>query len=312
VGPVIVTVTVNAALDVTYRVDDLVKHASNRVRAVATRAGGKGVNVARVLHALGHDVVATGLAGGATGEQIRAELHAAGVPEAFVAVAGQSRRTITVVDSDATVLLEPGPQVAAGEWAALQGRLEELLTDARAVVLSGSLPPGLPVDAYSELGRLAARARVPVVLDAAGDALARGLEESPAVVKPNAAELAGLTAGDPLTAARELQRGGAQAVVVSCGPDGLVAVTPDGCWRAVPPARIRGNPTGAGDAAVAALAAGLAGGTPWPQRLADAVALSAAAVAAPLAGAVDVDVYRQLRPRVQVAEADPREGAPCR
>lgn len=309
----ILTVTLNAALDVTYTVDELRRHASNRVRAVATRAGGKGVNVARVLHTLGHDVVATGLCGGAAGAQIRDELAVAGVAADFAVVGGESRRTVTVVDGDATVLLEPGPHVTAEEFAAFQSRFAELLTDARAVVLSGSLPPGLPSDAYATLGRLAARAGVPVLLDAADDALVRGLEAAPAVVKPNAAELAGVTAvGDPVSGARELQRRGARAVVVSCGPDGLVAVDEREAWWAAPPELLPGNPTGAGDAVVAALAVGLVERRPWPERLADAVALSAAAVVAPLAGEVDLGTYQRLRSSVRVQQADVREGAPCR
>lgn len=328
----ILTVTLNAALDVTYTVDELRPHASNRVRAVATRAGGKGVNVARVLHTLGHDVVATGLCGGAAGAQIRDELAVAGVAADFAVVGGESRRTVTVVDGDATVLLEPGPHVTAQEFAAFQSRFAELLTDARAVVLSGSLPPGLPSDAYATLGRLAAGAGVPVLLDAADDALVRGLEAAPAVVKPNAAELAGVTAvgagvsrerdvpavrlrerhTDAVAGAVELQRRGARAVVVSCGPDGLVAIDGREAWWAAPPELLPGNPTGAGDAVVAALAVGLVERRPWPERLADAVALSAAAVVAPLAGEVDLGTYQRLRSSVRVQQADVREGAPCR
>lgn len=310
----ILTVTLNAALDVTYRVGGLRLHASNRVDAVAARAGGKGVNVARVLHALGHRVRATGLCGGATGEQIRAELHAAGVPEAMVAVGGESRRTVAVVDTDATVLLEPGPHVDAGEWLQFQRRYLELLADAQAVVLSGSLPPGLPPDAYAALATAAAADGVPVVLDTAGEALVRGLEGRPAVVKPNLDELAGVAAADPvdpLDGALELQKRGAQAVVVSCGADGLVAVSGANAWRAFPPHPVVGNPTGAGDAVVAALAAGLAAGQPWPELLVEAVALGAAAVRAPLAGEFEPDTYRRLRPLVRL-EHDLGRGVSCR
>lgn len=308
----ILTVTANAAWDVTYWADDLAKHASNRVRAVAARAGGKGVNVARVLHSRGLPVLACGFTGGVAGEQIRRELHAAGIPEAMTPVAGESRRTVTVVDSDATVLLEPGPSVASAEWDLLVDSYRARLPEARVVVLCGSLPLGVPPDGYATLGRLAAEAAVPVVLDTSGEALRLGLRGRPAVAKPNAGELADVASGDPLAGARELRRAGAREVVVSCGPDGLVAVTTDGCWRAAAPEHIAGNPTGAGDAVVAALAAGLAAGDAWPSRLADAVALGAAAVAAPLAGDVDDATYRRLRPEVRVEKAGAGEGASCR
>ncbi|MFO7192502.1 MULTISPECIES: 1-phosphofructokinase family hexose kinase [Thermocrispum] len=300
---VILTVTPNTAWDVTYWVDELVRHASARVRSIDARAGGKGVNVARVLHAAGHDVLACGFVGGVTGEQIRAELRSAGLPEAMTPIAGESRKTVTVVDSDATVLLEPGPTVTAEEWSALVTGYRRHLADAAVVVLSGSLPPGVPPDGYAELGRLAADAGVPVVLDSSGDALRHGLRGRPAVVKPNSAELATVASGDPRTAAAAMREAGAGDVVVSLGADGLLAVTGEGVWRAVAEP-VQGNPTGAGDAVVAALAVGLATGRPWPERLAEAAAMGGAAVAAPLAGDVDKDTYHRLRAAVSVRKVE--------
>nr|WP_318036757.1 PfkB family carbohydrate kinase [Streptomyces chengmaiensis] len=97
-----------------------------------------------------------------------------------------------------------------------------------------------------------------------------------------------------------MRTAGADAVVASLGPDGLLAVTPQGTWRARPSERLHGNPTGAGDAAVAALSLGLACADPWPRRLAEAVALSAAAVAPPLAGSFDPAVHHRLRTRVDL------------
>ncbi|MFJ4189216.1 1-phosphofructokinase family hexose kinase [Kitasatospora sp. NPDC089509] len=316
----IFTVTLNAAIDTTYRLDRVVPHGSNRVAAVAERAGGKGVNVARVLAALGHDTVATGFAGGATGRQLRADLAEAGLREEFVPIGGTTRRTVTVVEQaagDATVYLEPGPVVSADEWSHFTDRYRRLLRTAEAVVLSGSLPAGVPEDAYGILITLATEAGVPAVLDAQGPALLAGLAAGPALVKPNAAELVA-TAGPvtPLTGARKLRAAGARAVAVSLGPGGLLLSSPEGDWRARPPQDVRGNPTGAGDSAVAALTAGLVAGTPWPERLAQAVALSAATVLAPLAGGFDPADHLRLLPRVTVHPVYPAppsapEGAPC-
>ncbi|MFJ9456427.1 1-phosphofructokinase family hexose kinase [Kitasatospora sp. NPDC101447] len=310
----ILTVTLNPAVDVTYRLDRVAHHGSNRVDAVAERAGGKGVNVARVLAALGHDTVATGLAGGATGEALRADLATAGPRDEFVTVDGTTRRTVAVVEAaagDATVYLEPGPVVSADEWAHFTARYRRLLRTAEAVVLSGSLPVGVPPDAYGTLVALAAEAGVPAVLDAQGPALRAGLAAGPALVKPNAAELVA-TAGPvtPLTGARMLRAAGARAVVVSLGPGGLLASTRDGDWRARPPQQVHGNPTGAGDSAVAALTLGLVAGTPWPDRLAQAVALSAATVLAPLAGSFDPADHRRLLPLVTVRPVYPPSTPP--
>ncbi|GHF92320.1 sugar kinase [Kitasatospora xanthocidica] len=312
----ILTVTLNAALDVTYRLDRLRPHASNRVRETAARAGGKGVNVSRVLHTLGHDTVVTGLVGGPTGAALRAELAGAGIADRLVPIAGESRRTVAVVDEeqgDTTVLLEPGPVVTAAEWALFLDRYDELVTRAEAVVLSGSLPGGIPTDAYAVLIRLARARRVPALLDADGEALRAALAEAPAVVKPNAHELAAVSGtDDPRAGAETLRAAGARAVVASLGPAGLIACTPQGSWAARPPEAIAGNPTGAGDAAVAALALGLVAGTPWPERLTRAVALSAAAVAAPLAGDFDPAVHRRLLGHVAAEHLPARTGeSPC-
>ncbi|MET9955247.1 1-phosphofructokinase family hexose kinase [Streptomyces sp. NPDC006339] len=304
----ILTVTLNTALDLTYQVAALTPHASHRVDRVVERPGGKGLNVARVLGALGHETVVTGFAGGTTGETVRTLLAAgtAGQPvhDALVPTSGATRRTVAVVDTtsgDTTQLNEPGPAITPDEWAAFTGRFTELLDGARAVALCGSLPPGIHVGAYAELVRLARAARVPVLLDTSGEPLRRGIAARPDVIKPNAEELAQLTGSrEPHRAARDARRRGAHAVVASLGPDGLLAATPDGLWQAAPPAPVRGNPTGAGDSAVAALLAGLVDGTDWPDRLAHAVALSAATVLSPVAGEFDEAAYRELLPRVTV------------
>lgn len=301
----ILTVTLNTALDVTHRVPRLLPHASHRVTGVAERPGGKGLNVARVLAALGHPVTATGFAGGPSGALVRELLALTpGVDDALLPCAGTTRRTLAVVDEttgDTTQFNEPGPQITAAEWAAFQARYAELLTGARAVALCGSLPPGLPVGAYAVLVRAARAAGVPVLLDTGGEALRRGVAARPEIIKPNAAELAELTGSrDPLPATRDARRRGAQAVVTSLGPGGLLAATPEGTWQATPPRRLDGNPTGAGDSAVAGLLSALTEGLDWPSRLTRATALSAATVHAPVAGEFDPRTYEEVRGSVTV------------
>ncbi|MFM9368196.1 1-phosphofructokinase family hexose kinase [Streptomyces sp. Da 82-17] len=303
----ILTVTLNTALDITYRVPRLTPHTSHRVGDVTERPGGKGLNVARVLAALGRPVTVTGFAGGATGAALRAQLaEAPGVRDALLDVAGRTRRTVAVVDErtgDTTQLNEPGPLITPDEWSRFRTAYEELLASADAVALCGSLPPGVPVGAYAQLVRAARAVHVPVLLDTSGEPLRRGIAARPDVVKPNADELAELTGShEPLRATRDARRRGAHAVVASLGTDGLLAATPDGAWQAVPPARVRGNPTGAGDSAVAALVAGLADLEPWPALLTRAVALSAATVLAPVAGEFDAKAYEEFLAKVSVTE----------
>jgi 1-phosphofructokinase family hexose kinase len=304
---VILTVTLNLAVDVTYSLAQARLGEHNRVELVGRRAGGKGVNVARVLSGLGRDVVVTGLLGGANGSVARAELGDAGLVEETVAIEGESRVTIVVVEDDGRVtgFSELGPEVSAAEWADMHSRFGGLSAGAEAVVLSGSLPRGVPEDAYAQLVSASA---APVLLDAEGAALARGVEAGPAVVKINRAELFGVVDGagsDVVTAASSLRARGAGAVVVSCGAEGVVAVTDEGVWSAAPPEELAGNPTGAGDAVAAAVVCGMVDGSGWPERLAEAVALSAAAVAAPQAGSFDPAVYTRLRGGVEVASPGP-------
>jgi tagatose 6-phosphate kinase len=309
---VIVVVCLNPALDVTHHVDAVDWGGVNRPRAVRARPGGKGLNVARTLHALGVDVLVLGLAGGITGAGVEAALRERCVPAAFTPVAGETRRTFSVVDGSVagrgvTAFYEAGPEVGEEELTRFRRGYEQALEGATAVVLSGSLPPGLEAGTYATLIEAAAAADVPAVLDTHGEALRRGAAAGPAIVKPNLAELAALagrplappadgsadgapdgaadSAGDLATAAAAAgQLRGAQAVVITLGPAGLLAATEDGCWRARPPAAVPGNATGAGDAVAAALVHGLVLGRPWDERLRHAAALGAATAAAPVAG----------------------------
>jgi tagatose 6-phosphate kinase len=272
---VILTVTLNPAIDVTYHVASLVPGETHRVSRVDERLGGKGINVASVLAQLDVPVRSTGLLRDG--------------PQLFSPIAAAPRRTVVIADGQAaTGFWEPGPVVTPLEWAGFVAHYVTLLTDAKVVVLSGSLPCGLPDHAYASLIGLARNAGSTTILDTSGDALRLGLLAKPDIVKPNTTEFADL--------AGACQPG--STVVQSLGAQGLRAHG----WRVRPPYPVAGNPTGAGDACVAALARGLLLGTPWPELLRDAVALSAAAVAAPVAGQVDLELYRKLLPEVIVEE----------
>ncbi|MGP3932531.1 1-phosphofructokinase family hexose kinase [Nonomuraea sp. KM88] len=305
----ILTVTLNLALDVTYRLPEVDWDGVNRVGAVHRRAGGKGVNVARVLATLGHEVLVTGLAGGPTGQAIEGDLRAAGLPSALTPIAADSRTTLAVTEAPAgageagtqrTALFnEPGPEVTPGELESFVRRYEPLVAAADAVVLSGSLPRGVPLDTYAALAAIAAGKGVPAIVDADGEPLRHAPEGRPSVVKPNAEELArAVPGGDPAESAQALRERGAEAVVVSMGAGGLLAVTGEGTFRARMPYTVGGNPTGAGDSLVAGLALGLVERAPWPDRLRRAAALGAAAVAAPVAGDFDPDVYADIQPKI--------------
>ncbi|MEV6867302.1 1-phosphofructokinase family hexose kinase [Streptosporangium subroseum] len=301
----IVTVTLNAALDVTYRIDQVHWNGVNRVRDLHRRAGGKGVNVARVLATLGHDVLVTGLAGGPTGRAVELDLTASALPHALTPIGDDSRTTLAVTGPSGTALFnEPGPRVTREELTRFLDGFVGTLTGAAAVVISGSLPRGVPAGFYATLAAHAADRGIPALVDADGEALRRASAGRPAIVKPNLEELARAFPADalgPESQAELMRKAGAAAVVVSLGHDGLLAVTAEGTWRARMPYRVAGNPTGAGDAFVAGLAMGVVEGMPWPERLRLAAALGAAAVAMPVAGEIDHGTFQAVHRQINVS-----------
>ncbi|MGE5132666.1 MAG: 1-phosphofructokinase family hexose kinase [Gemmatimonadota bacterium] len=289
----IVTVTLNPALHVQYRAARLALGESNQLSQASSRAGGHGLAIARVLQAFGHDVLAAGLAGGATGELIRTDLARSGVPARFTSIGRESRRVIEITDAagQTTGFTEPAPYITTEEVGRLAADYRGLLADAVAVVLSGSLPAGLPPEIYGTLATYAADAGVPAVIDAGGTELAHGLGRRPALVIPGPGG-AGPASG--LDAAALLADGVGALVTVTAGE--VRAVTADGQWRAAPP----GDPgrPGAREALVAGLIPGLLVGWPWPDRLRHAAALAAAVLPS---GEVDLEAYERLLPAVPVS-----------
>jgi tagatose 6-phosphate kinase len=303
VAGLIGTVTLNLALDVTYGVEELVVGGSHRVTSTQQRAGGKGVNVARVAASLGHQVLALGFVGGLTGEIVAEELFDAGLTAMLTPIRGETRRTVAIVngvDGDATIFNEAGPSVSDDEWRAFHDRMPWARLDVLAC--SGSLPPGLPADAYAELAVRARRHDVLSVIDVGGDALVAAAKAG-AVVRSNAAELREALGNLSVEeGARQLVSAGATAAVITDGAHGMVAASNQGVWRALPVERVAGNPTGAGDACTAVVAAAIAGSPEpdWPLVLKSAVAASAAAVLTPVAGDIDLEAYRRWQPLVAV------------
>ena len=304
----IVVVCLNPALDVTLFVDALRPGSSHRVRASVERAGGKGINVARVLRQLDAPVLLTGIVGGRRGAVLADEITAAGISADLVEIADDTRRSVAVVadDGEATVLNEPGPDLSDDEWARFLTTFDALAAGASTIVLSGSLPPGAPADAYADLVRRSHGHHARALVDAEGDALRHALAAAPDLVKPNEHEAAPFAAPEG-TVLDGLLAAGAANAVVSLGADGLVARLDGRSFRARLATPVTGNPTGAGDTLAAVLATGLSDpSTAWAETVRTAVAASAAAVVVPHAGEFDVDTAQRLRPLVELQEE------PCR
>lgn len=244
--------------------DSVAPDGVNRATEVREYPSGKSVNVAKVLHTLGHRALATGFLGGARGEQLRQHLERAGLRADFVTVAATTRLCTTVIDRASgrvTELVEEAAAVEPEKWAELSRKLEGLLPQARAWVFSGSLPPGAPADFYAYwLGKF--RGRNPhVVIDARGEPLRQALWQPGVVAKCNREELEA-TIGATLATDAALRgamhdaapQGG--TLVVTLGRDGALAYEAGRFWRVrVPPVRVT-SAVGSGDAFAAGLAAG--------------------------------------------------------
>lgn len=308
----IVTVTPNPALDLTWRVDEITPGGSHRTDTGVARAGGKGLNVARVAHSHGAEVLAVTTVGGATGTEFATELGESGIPHVLVPVAASTRRSIALVDEalgDTTIVNERGAALADIEWQAVSDAVASAVRDARVLVISGSMPPDSPADALSRLIRIGRDAGATVIADTSGPALLQAADAGASILKPNRAELAAATGmDDPVAGARELLARGAELVLVSCGPDGMYAIPAAGPIRqATLPATLAGNPTGAGDAAVAACAVLMDAGAAEPDALLRrATAWSAAAVLMPLAGDIH-DSWVEIEQRIELTTVDPKE-----
>lgn len=314
---VILTVTMNPAYDMTYRVEHFERGRAHRVRSVDQRLGGRGINVNRVLNQLGKYARATGFSDHSFAAAAELEM-----PVDFVHALPWVRRTVVISESDdgtATALWEPGPRISEPHAVdQLRVRVAGMLSDMSGMVIAGSLPGGVDAGMPAELARTAVRAGVPTICDVDGAALELSAKVPGVVLMPNIEELERLTgrpagtASEILAAVDPLIADGAGAVIVTRGGLGMIAVTAGRAWSAALPKALAGNPTGAGDAAVAAVISGLSANPAphWPTLLIDAVATSAAAVVIPVAGEIDRVLRDRLTPTVRVTELEPVAARP--
>jgi 1-phosphofructokinase family hexose kinase len=229
----IITVTLNAAIDKSLSVPSF--RLGRRHRTVASRAlaGGKGVNVARMLKTLGEPVIATGFAGGPTGTQITAQLADESILHDFVRIREESRTNTSVVDptsSEQTEINEQGPTVDADEIEQFREKLLYLARGAQIVVLAGSLPRGIEPDFYAQLVRDLRKLDVTTIVDSDGEALRLAVRAEPDVVSPNlveAEELVGHEFND------DGDRAGAVHEIVSLGARSAIMTLREGCWAQV-------------------------------------------------------------------------------
>lgn len=269
-NPAVVTVTMNPAVDKTVLVDQIELAGLNRIKEVRMDAGGKGINVAKVLASFGIHTSALAVAGGYQSRLLRDKLEQAGITCGFEEALGETRVNLKVVDESTrqtTEFNERGIQADEAVLTRFTARFAAALEDTQYAVIGGSLPPGAPADYYRMLIEEAHKRQVPVILDADGPAFAEGVEAKPYAIKPNLHELELYFGrrledeGELVSAVRELIRiKGIKLVLVSMGGDGSILISGTEAYRARPfPIRPLST-VGAGDSMVAAMVYSLLSG----------------------------------------------------
>lgn len=283
----IVTVTMNPAIDKTVDIDALERGGLNRIHHVELDAGGKGINVSKTIHELGGMSLATGFIAGNAGKIIRNVMEEWQIENDFIEVSGETRTNTKVFESsgELTELNEPGPVVEEKDIKALLEKLLSYAGEDTLFVLAGSVPQGVSKDIYREITNLVHQKGAKVLLDADGELFTNALDAGPDIIKPNRAELeqyAGMdyiaSEQELLSVAQKLMEKGIGTVAVSMGKSGAMFLQ-EGYQVKCPGLKVKAHSTvGAGDAMVAALSYSWSQGMPMEETVKMCMAVSAGAV----------------------------------
>lgn len=268
----IVTVTMNPAIDKTVDIDTLERGGLNRIKKVEYDAGGKGINVSKTIHELGGTSIAVGFLGGNAGRTIESVLKEKGIQTDFIWVEGETRTNTKVFEKsgEVTELNEPGPKISEGQIEQLIQKLEGYADAQTLFILAGSIPNGVDQGIYAQMIKRVHAHGAKVLLDADGELFRHALDAGPDLIKPNRVELEEFAGYDYrasveelLQTAKSLKSKGIATVAVSMGKSGAMFVR-DGYEVKCPALSVKAHSTvGAGDAMVAALAYA------WDQKLDD-------------------------------------------
>lgn len=308
----ILTITLNPSVDIAYQLDTFHLDTVNRVEKVQKTAGGKGLNVTRVLKQVGEDVLATGFIGGEIGSYVKKQLTRNDIKNSFVEIGNETRNCIAVLhDGQQTEILEQGPTIQEHEALNFIEHLESILNNVEVVVISGSLPKGLASNYYVEIVELCKQCDVAVVLDCSGEALKKVLEsqQKPTVIKPNTEELSqliGKNITDDIQELKSVLSGqlfqGIEWIVVSLGAKGAFAKHNDKFYRVKIPKINVVNPVGSGDSTVAGIAASLAHALPDVGLLKNANVLGMLNAQEEQTGYVNLEHSEVLYSQIEVEE----------
>lgn len=307
----ITTVTLNASIDKAYYMDQEITNGEvMRVSKCINSAGGKGLNVARIVKLCNEDVLATGLVGGYNGRYLEALLKQDQIDFDFEHVKGETRSCINVLDSKygSTEYLEPGCVIDINEEIKFIERFKKIVKDSDIVTISGSIPKGINTDIYQRLITIVKELGKKVILDTSGDLLKEGLKARPTMVKPNQDEIEKLfntkitSIDDVVSYAKKIHNQGIENVVISLGGDGALLVCDEGVFQGKPPKIKVVNTVGCGDSMVGAFSIAMARNYSKVEALRFAVAVASANAMSLNTGKFDQDVYKQLLNEIQIIE----------
>ena len=288
--PSIITITFSPCIDKSTSVPALIPERKLKCTSPKLEPGGGGINVARAIKKLGGEATAIFPSGGYTGKFFNHLLEKEGVPAVIIESANETRENIIVVDestNDQYRFGMPGTELKENEWKQCLKAVEEI-KDAEFIIASGSLPPGVPMDIYAQLGKICKIKKAKFIADTCGEALTQAVKEGVYLLKPNLGELSELAGIERIDInnveriAREvILTHNCEVIVVSLGAGGALLVTADETHRAIPPEVDRKSTVGAGDSMVAGIVYSLAGGKNLKEALRYGVACGTAATMNP-------------------------------
>ena len=256
----IYTVTLNPSVDYVMFATDFKEGTLNRANKTFKFAGGKGINVSRVLSELGKPSIALGFIGGFPGELIKAQLKAQHIQNDFIEVDQDTRINVKLKGASETEINAPGPTVSASQLELLYDKISSLTIE-DTVILSGSIPEGIPQEVYGHIAKLCHTNHIPFVVDAEKRLMLPTLQYGPELVKPNIHELGEMfnvvieSDKEVIHYAKALMKQGAKSVLVSMGGDGAILVGEE-IFKATVPKGVVVNTVGAGDSTVAGMITG--------------------------------------------------------
>jgi len=306
----ILTLTMNPAIDRTIGVDRLAFDDRAYILSSKDSPGGRGINAARVIHSFGGATTAIIPAGGDRGARFEHYMLDCGFPITTVPVRNDIRLNLTITDRHGLTikLNEIGPRLDRGEISSVEGTVESQLAGASWLMLCGSLPPGVPSDFYAQLITRARRRNVRTLLDTDGEALAQGIEANPTIVTPNQQEAERLlntvllTRSQSIAAAKRIESLGAESVVLSLASRGAIGVAKEAIWEAIPPRVDAISPIGSGDALAAAVLWSLDRGDKFDEAVKWGVAAGTASAKLPGMSFASLEQAREVHDEIDLRQ----------